>query len=334
MDTERIDALDRVPHGGEADPQLLDFSANTNPRIPDGTTAVYEAALSASRQYPLDDYSEFRAAAASYLGVDGRQIIPAAGALAGMRLLFSVTLRAGDSVAIPAPSFGEYAREVKLQGGEPTFVPHDDLLAIDPADHELAIVCNPNNPTGERYETGDLRAFAERCQASGTLCCVDEAFLDYTDAPSLAGTPGVVAVRSLTKIFGLPGLRAGYLVATGDLRDRLDTARPTWALSRPAAAVGTHCLGQPAFVEETRTRVADERARMRDRLATRFDLFPSDSPFLLCETSRPVSDIIDTARKRGVVVRDATTFRGLDSHIRVAVKRPSQNDRLLAALDV
>lgn len=334
MDAEMIDALDRVPHGGEADPQLLDFSANTNPRIPGGTTAVYESALSVSRQYPQDDYCEFRAAAADYLAVDGRQVIPSAGALAGMRLLFSVVISAGDSVAIPEPSFGEYAREVQLQGGEPTFVAHDELLDIDPADHALVIVCNPNNPTGQRYETGDLRLFAERCQAADTVLCIDEAFLDYTDAPSLAGTPTVVVARSLTKIFGLPGLRAGFLVATGDLRDRLHTARPTWALSTPAAAVGTHCLGQQSFIEETRQQVADERARMRERLETRFTVFPSDAPFLLCETTDPVSEVVETARKRGVVVRDATTFRGLDSHIRVAVKRPAQNDQLLAALDV
>ena len=334
MDPDTIDTVDRVAHGGTADPELVDFSANTNPQTPNGVAAVYEAALSAAGRYPADDYYEFRAAAADYLGVTGGQIIPTAGGLAGIRLLCSVVIDRGDSVALPTPSFSEYAREVRLQGGEPTFVPHDEITDIDPAAHRMVIVCNPNNPTGESYAHATLQELADRCRDADTVLLIDEAFLDYTDEPSLAGTPGVVAARSLTKIFGLPGLRAGFLVATGDLRDQLDVARPTWALSTPAAAVGAHCLRDTEFVAETRERVADERERMVDRLADRFRVFPSDAPFLLCETSEPVGDLIEDARAAGLTVRDATTFRGLDSHIRVAVKRPEQNDRLLAALDV
>ncbi len=334
MDSEAVESLGRVAHGGNTDPELLDFSANTNPRIPSGVTAVYEAALSAAKAYPADDYCEFRAAAADYVGVTGTEIVPAAGSLAGMRLLFSVVLGEGDTVAVPAPSFSEYAREVRLQGAEPRFVDHDAILDVDPAAHELVIVCNPNNPTGECYPTGDLLQFAEACHDAGTVLCVDEAFLDFTDRPTLAGTPGVVVARSLTKMFGLPGLRAGFLVATGSLQERLETVRPTWGMSTPAAAVGTHCLGATEFVEDTRERVADERARMRSRLETRFDVSPSDAPFLLCRTTDPVADVIEEAKEGGVVVRDATTFRGLDSHIRVAVKRPEQNDQLLDALGV
>jgi len=334
MDPQSLDTLDRVPHGGASDPQLLDFSANTNPVSPTGAATVYESAFSAARQYPVDDYCEFRAAAAEYIGVSGRQIIPAPGGLAGMRLLFSAVIDDGDSVAIPTPSFGEYAKEVQLQGGEPTFVDHDEIQTIDPEPHELVIVCNPNNPTGTAYCPMGLRALADRCRDAGTTLLVDEAFLDFTDDPSLAGTEGVVVARSLTKIFGLPGLRAGFLVATGQLRDHLDVARLSWTLSTPAAAVGAHCLGEAEFVEETRQRVGAERQRMADRLAERFTVTPSRAPFLLLETDQPVAEVVDEARSEGIVIRDATTFRGLDSHVRVAVKREHENDQLLAALGV
>jgi len=122
VDPDAIDAVTRVPHGGESDPELVEFSANTNPQTPDGVAGVYEAALSAAGRYPTDDYCEFRAAAADYIGVTVTEIIPTAGGLAGMRLLCSVVIANGDSVAIPTPSFGEYAREVRLHGGEPAFV--------------------------------------------------------------------------------------------------------------------------------------------------------------------------------------------------------------------
>jgi threonine-phosphate decarboxylase len=334
MDSQMLDGLERVPHGGASDPQLLDFSANTNPISPSGAVSVYESAFSASRQYPVDDYCEFRAAAAEYMGVTGRQVIPSPGALAGIRLLCSVILDSGDSVAGPAPSFGEYAREVKLQGGEPTFVDYDEIPAVDPTAHELVIVCNPNNPTGEAYSASALHALADRCRAADTTLLVDEAFLDFTSQPSMAGVEGVVVARSLTKIFGLPGLRAGFLVATGRLRDQLDTARLSWTLGTPAAAVGSHCLKATAFVDKTQSRVETERKRMADRLSDSFGVYPSDAPFLLFETDRPVGELVDQARSHGVVIRDATTFRGLDSHVRVAVKRPRENDKLLEALGV
>ena len=334
MDPEAIDAVTRVPHGGESNPELVDFSANTNPRTPSGVARVYEAALSAAGRYPGDDYYEFRAAAADYIGVTGTEIIPTAGGVAGMRLLCSVVIAGGDSVAVPKPSFGEYAREVRLHGGEPAFVRHDEIIDIDPSPHRMVIVCNPNNPTGESYDHAALQTLAERCQAAGTVLLVDEAFGDFTTDPSLAGSSGVVVARSLTKIFGLPGLRAGFLVATGKLQEKLDVARPAWALSTPAAAVGAHCLGETEFIDETRARVDAERERMRQRLAERFRVSPSDAPFLLCETRKPVDDVLNEARRAGLTVRDATTFRGLESHIRVAVKRAHQNDSLLSAFGV
>jgi len=333
---DAIDPDGRVPHGSSDDPDLLDFSANTNPHVPPEAAATYRDAFEAARSYPSDDYPEFRAAAASFVDCEPEQVIPTAGGLEAIRLAIQTTVRADDSVLVPYPSFGEYAREVRLQGGTPAFVPHDDLLGADPSGHALAVVCNPNNPTGETADPAALRAFADDCLAAGTTLLVDEAFLGFTDERSLAGREGVVVARSLTKLFGLPGVRMGYAVGTGDARDRLATARRAWSMSAPAAAVGTHCYDQTGFVAETKARVADERERMRERLANRFDVAPSAAPFLLLSVGddESVDGVLAAAREAGVALRDARTFRGLESHIRVAVRDPSENDRLLDALDV
>jgi histidinol-phosphate aminotransferase/threonine-phosphate decarboxylase len=327
----------RVPHGSSDDPDLLDFSANTNPRVPPGAARAYREAFAAARSYPDDDYPEFRAAAASFVDCEPEQVVPTAGGLEAIRLAIQTTVRTGDSVLVPYPSFGEYAREVRLQGGSSEFVPHDELLTADPSSHALAIVCNPNNPTGEAADPSALRAFADDCLEAGTTLLVDEAFLGFTDEPSLAGREGVIVARSLTKLFGLPGVRMGYAVGAGAARDRLATARRAWSMSAPAAAVGAHCYGQREFVAETKARVTEERAHMRERLATRFDVFPADAPFLLLSVSdadKSVDDILASAGEAGIALRDARTFRGLDSHIRVAVRAPGENDQLLDALDV
>lgn len=332
MDPVSVDSVDPVPHGGADDDRLLDFSANTNPERPPGVAGVYESALAASRRYP-GEYTTFVEAAADYVDCDTDSVIPTAGGVRAIRLTVQTTVSPGDSALIPAPSFSEYAREVRLQGGEPSFVSHDEILDADPADHALAVVCNPNNPTGELYDPDKLRAFAERCRETDTVLLVDEAFLDFTPASSMAGEPGVVVARSLTKMFGLPGLRAGFAVATGQQLERLERARQPWGLSTPAALVGSHCLKQTDFVRRTRHRIGNERERMREALSEQFDVYPSDAPFLLLHVGdRCAKNVVAKAREEGIAIRDATTFRGLDNHVRVAVKRAGQNDRLLAAL--
>jgi histidinol-phosphate/aromatic aminotransferase/cobyric acid decarboxylase-like protein len=213
-------------------------------------------------------------------------------------------------------------------------VAHDEILGVDPTEYALVVVCNPNNPTGEAYDDDALRAFAARCRDAGTPLLADEAFLGFTDRPSLAGTPGVVVARALTKLFGMPGLRVGFVVATDRHREALANARRTWNLGAPALATGTYCMDQSAFVAETRERVRRERHRLRETLAAEFDVSPSDAPFLLVDVGdRSVDAILDHAEQAGLALRDARTFRGLDSHVRVAVRLPAENDRLLEVFD-
>ncbi|WP_440990727.1 aminotransferase class I/II-fold pyridoxal phosphate-dependent enzyme [Haloarchaeobius baliensis] len=335
MDRESVRDADRVPHGGTTDRDVLDLSANTNPRSPPGTTAVYDAALAESRRYPDDDYPAFREAAAAVVDVAPEQVVPTPGGLAAIRLALATAVDPGDRVAVPSPSFGEYAREVRLQGGTPEFLPVDGVLDVDPADYAVVVVCTPNNPTGALPDRSELVALADRCTDAGTRLLADEAFLGYTEQASLAGHPAVVVARSLTKLYGLPGLRAGYAVATGAALDDLTTARRAWNLGAPAAAVGAHCLRQDEFVRETRATVRRERRRLRDGLEPAFDVHPSAAPYLLLDCGdRDVDALLASARERGVVLRDARTFRGLDAHVRVAVKDAAATDRTLEVLDV
>jgi threonine-phosphate decarboxylase len=334
MDFDTARDTDPVPHGSSDDPDILDFSANTNPDVPAGVERVYRAAFDAARSYPAEPPEDFRAAAADYVDCPPEQVVPTPGGLAAIRQAIALAVDPGDSVLVPYPSFGEYAREVRLQGGDPAFVPQRDVLDADPDEHAMVVVCNPNNPTGNAYDRDALAALAGRCRAADTALLVDEAFLGFTDQSSLAGTEGVVVARSLTKLFGLPGIRAGFAVATGEFRDALVGARRPWNVGQAALATGAYCMRQRDFVADTRERVRAERERLRAALADDFDVHPSDAPFLLLDVGdRDPSAVVESARDHGVVLRDATTFRGLDSHVRVAVRRPEANDRLLEVLD-
>jgi histidinol-phosphate/aromatic aminotransferase/cobyric acid decarboxylase-like protein len=326
--------VDHVAHGGTDDSSLLDFSAGVNPAVPSGVAPSFESSLSASRRVPLDDHAEFRTAAASHLDCEPRQVVPVAGCVGGLRLALGVTVEPGDSVLVPEPACGEYAREARLQGASVGHAPVDELPARDPAPHAAVVASHPNNPTGHAYDDAALRAYAERCRDAGTRLLVDETFLGFTDRPSLAGTPGVVVVQSLTNLFGLPGLRAGVAAAVGDLRERLERARGTWTVSVPAVSVTTDCLARDEFLASTRSRVRAERDRLVERLsALGFDVHPGVGPLVLFATDRRVVVLKERTREHGIAVRDATTYRGLDSHVRVTVRRPEENDRLVRALE-
>jgi histidinol-phosphate/aromatic aminotransferase/cobyric acid decarboxylase-like protein/GTP:adenosylcobinamide-phosphate guanylyltransferase len=330
---ETAHRVGREPHGSSDRSDVLDFSANTNPVVPSGTAAVYREAFPETQSYPAEPPEHYCEAAAAFVDCEPGSVVPTPGGLAAIRRTIELAVSPGESVLVPAPSFGEYAREVRLQGGEPVFVDEAEILKTDPAGHALAVVCNPNNPTGRLYDRDELERFAAECRAAGTTLLVDEAFLGFTDQGSLAGTDGVVVSRALTKLFGMPGIRAGFAVGTGRFGEALRATRRTWNLSAPALAVSTHCLRQSEFVAETRKRVDRERERLREELSESFDVAPSNAPFLLLDVGgRSVDTLLDAAEERGVVLRDARTFRGLDNHVRTAVRLPTENDRLLEVL--
>lgn len=331
MDPDSLSDVGRAVHGGSS--LSLDFSANTNPERPPGVRQVYEAAFDASTRYPDETYRAYREAAADYVdcAVDG--VVPTAGGTEAIRLALATHVSPGDSVLVPTPSFGEYAREVRLQGATPELVAHDEMVDAPVDEHAVAVVCTPNNPTGEVADPDALFELAARCRRAETLLVVDEAFLDFTSTPSLAGTDGVVVCRSLTKLFGLPGLRMGFACATGETYERLESARPAWNLSTPAAEVGAYCLRQDEFVERTRERVTRERERMREALVDAgYEPYPSDAPFLLLDVGdRSAEAVVTRLADEDIAVRDCRSF-GLADHVRVAVKRREENDRLLEAL--
>lgn len=333
MDPASIDDVARVPHGGTPNREYIDFSANTNPETPAGVNEIYTQAFDEARRYPDDTYPQFREAAATRVDCHPAAVVPTPGGLAAIRLALSVTVSPGDTVAVPTPGFGEYAREVNLQGGRPVYVGADEIHRVDPATHSAIIVCNPNNPTGSGYSTALLADLAEQCVETDTTLIVDEAFLGFTDRQSMAGHPGTVVARSLTKLYGLPGIRVGYAVAGGKIQSRLQTARQTWSLGVPAAAVGTACLQCEGFVEQTKQRVRAERLRVAEQLKPEYEVYPSEAPFLLCELpDGEVDSLLHRADAAGLRLRDARTFRGLDRHVRIAIRRPEEHDQLLAVM--
>lgn len=203
-----------------------------------------------------------------------------------------------------------------------------------PADADLVLVCNPNNPTGNL----DSREVLERLARPGRVLVVDEAFMDLCEheGESMAGSPppGVVVLRSLTKVWSVPGLRAGYLLGPPEVVATLWAHRQPWAVSAPALAAIEACASRPEAAGAVAGRVAVWRAELVAglRALPGVRVWPAAANFVLFEV--PDGPGARTALlERGIAVRRADTFPGLGSgHLRVAVRGPEGNDRLLSAL--
>jgi histidinol-phosphate aminotransferase len=207
--------------------------------------------------------------------------------------------------------------------------------AAVPADADLVVVGNPNNPTGTLDPAETLAGLAR----PGRVLVVDEAFMPFCpgEPESLTGRPdlpGLVVVRSLTKLWAIAGLRAGYLLAPHDLAAALRGCRQPWSVNSLALIALAACARDATTPARVAAEVAAARAELTAGLAELpgVRVWPSAANFLLLRVPNGPAVHAALAARR-IAVRRADTFPGLGAdHLRVAVRRPDDNHRLLAAL--
>lgn len=333
------DDVDLRHHGdAEVAPGLLDFAVNVRSGTPPAWLAERVAASVADlAAYP--DPTRARAAVARRHGRVPGEVLLTAGAAEAFTLL-ARTLRPRRAVVVH-PQFTEPEAALRAAGHaveRVVLAPDFTLDAADvPTDADLVVLGNPTNPTSVLHPAATVAQLAR----PGRTLVVDEAFADCVpDEPeSLAARrdlPGLVVVRSLTKTWGLAGLRAGYLLAAPELVAELAEAQPPWAVSTPAL-VATEACSQPHAVAEARA-WAGELAREREHLASELERVGlpavpgAAASFLLVRT--PDADRLRLRlRERGIAVRRGDTFPGLGPDwLRVAVRDRANNAALVRNL--
>lgn len=327
---------DPLRHHGDAEvgDGRLDLAVNvyTGPR-PAWLDAALRASLEELDRYPDPEAAE--AAVAAHHGRRADEVLATAGAAEAFTLV--ARARRWRRPAVVHPQFTEPHAALELAGHRvtPVLLPHPFALdpALVPGDADLVVVGNPTNPTGVLHPAPAIRSLLR----PGRVVLVDEAFMDtVVDEPaSLArrSEPGLLVVRSLTKHWSIPGLRAGYLLGPADLVAELRHQQTPWSVSTPAAAATVACA-TPAAAMEARLRAARiagwRRHLERGLAALGVPHVPSTASFVL---ARPGVGVRDRLRDAGVAVRRADTFPGLDgSWVRIAVRPPATTDRLLEAL--
>jgi histidinol-phosphate aminotransferase len=322
-------------HHGDVDatPGLVDLAVNVRAGTPPPWLRDELAAVDLAR-YP-DDRAAREALAAQH-GRAVEEVLPVAGAAEAF-VLVARALRPRRAVVVH-PQFTEPELALRAAGHAVDRVVLEPPFTLDPAvvpeDADLVIVGNPTNPTSVLHPAATLRAL----RRPGRTVVVDEAFADCVpgEAESLAGERGVVVIRSLTKTWGLAGLRVGYVLADADVIGALADAQPHWAVSSPALAACVACSSARARaeVEAWTHRLAADRAFLADRLSALPGLavvHPARASFVLARLDRPRA--WEPLRSKGFAVRRADTFPGLDEHwIRLAVRDTTTSSALIDAL--
>jgi histidinol-phosphate/aromatic aminotransferase/cobyric acid decarboxylase-like protein len=318
-------------------PGFLDFAVNVSPwGPPEWLHRRIQEALRSVNEYP-DESRAVRALAERH-GREPAEVLPLNGAAEAFWLL-ARALAPKRAVCVH-PQFT--AAEAALVGNghlvERVFRDPADF-SFDPGavprDADLVFICNPNNPTG----TLDPAAVLERLVSPGRVLVIDESFMEFTSGEeqsltSAAGLGDVVVIRSITKLWGIPGLRAGYLVAPSRLVAVLRRGRQPW----PVNALSLAALEATARPSQTASEIAGKTTQARDLLIDSLRALPgvrvwsSHTNFvLICVPNG--SSLRDRLARRGIAVRPACTFPGLSSdHLRIAVRRPEENAVLLRAL--
>ena len=339
-------------HGGvySVNPKLVrvDCSSNINPlgTPRNAITAIQKNAHLLAPMYPDPECSKLKAALSHYLHVNPEWISVGNGAIE--IIYWFARAFAKNRVVIPAPTFCEYELSSHKAGAEVTLVKrHDFELDADEIIEkakgaDALYLCNPNNPTGI-LGTRQIRKVIDSVD-SKTKILLDECFIELVDDPDansmirdIEQFENLVILRSLTKSFGLAGLRVGYSVCNPALAIKLSANKIPWSVNGFAQAAGVVALADRSHLSRARAIIKKERKFLYDNISE-LELFSpsrSDANYFLVHLRNKSSTKFrnELLNKTGVLVRDCSTFSGMGSqHVRVAVKTHKENLQLLRAL--
>jgi len=345
----RTDGAHDLRHHGDAEVRddgstLVDLAVNVRADTPPAWLRERIAeSLTGLAAYP--DGRATRAAVAARHGLPPERVLLTAGAAEAFVLL-ARALKVRQAVVVH-PQFTEPEAALRDAGHrvDRVLLREEHGFRLDPAavpeDADLVVIGNPTNPTSVLHPAA---AIAELARPGRTLV-VDEAFLDAVpgEREALAGrtdVPGLVVLRSLTKTWGLAGLRIGYVLAAPETIAELERAQPLWPVSTPALAAARACMEPRALAEAAHAahRIATDRAHLvaglREFAPDGLRVTePAEGPFVLVRLPRAAA-VRRRLRDLGFAVRRGDTFPGLDERwLRLAVRDRVTVNRFLQALD-
>lgn len=296
-------------------------------------------------RYPTEQPDRLRHSLAEHDGLSPDSIIVGNGSNEITYTFGLAFLEKGVPVVLPRPMFSLYAKVALLQDADLTSVPpRDDLRfdtdalveAVSEEEPVLTVLTTPNNPTGRAMTLDEIERIVA---ASPGFVVVDEAYVEFnskgTAADLLDRHPNVIVLRTLSKAFGLAGIRIGYLIAHPDVVNELMKARLPFMVSRFAEKTALAVLRHYDLVEKRVQKIQSSIEGVTQTLQDMEDVevVPSEANFVLFTTPVPADDLQERLADQGVLVRNMGGYPELEGYLRVSAGTEEENNAFLGALE-
>ncbi|MEM0029823.1 MAG: threonine-phosphate decarboxylase CobD [Candidatus Nitrosocaldus sp.] len=351
-------SMKSIVHGGkhyyfQSSNTLVDFSTSVNPLGPSPRVkeVIVRSIDAIVAEYPDNSTRRFRRVAAEYIGVDDSCIVAGNGSSELIYLIADAFLARDDRVLIIEPTFSEYERASLKNSAKVEHImleftfkdEHQSILAERMNGTRLIFICNPNNPTGSVIEKKTMLRVVEEAYNRGVMVLLDECFMEFSSidcslARHVEEFNNLIVLRSLTKAFGLAGLRLGYCLANSKLAGVLADAKVPWSVNALAEVAGVEALNDREHIERSKAILTRERDYMHDRLEE-VGYSPSRSSvnFFLVRIPDGMNSttLRDKLLHKGMLVRDCSNFYGLEDgrYIRIAPRLRTDNELLIDAME-
>lgn len=296
-------------------------------------------------RYPTEQPDRLRHALAKHDGVDPECVIVGNGSNEITYTFGLAFLDPGSPVVLPRPMFSLYDKVARLQDADLTSVPpRDDLRfdtdaladAVSETGAALTVLATPNNPTGLAMTIDEIERIVA---ASPGFVVVDEAYVEFnpegTATPLLERHPNLIILRTLSKAFGLAGLRLGYLIAHPDVVGELMKARLPFMVDRFAEKAALAVLRRSDLVERRVREMKASIQRITESLQEMeaVEVVPSQANFVIFTTPVLADTLQDRLADHGILVRNMGGYPELEGYLRVSVGTEVENNAFLAALE-
>ncbi len=313
----------------------LNTNENPYPPSPKVIEAIHQAATDRLRLYPDPVARRFCEAASQLLGVSPESILATNGSDEALTILVRACVGQDETLVAPLPSYGLYGVLAEIQGCRLRTVPYqaDGTLPADfTKDARLALITNPNAPTGTMLPTSEILRIA---QNSSCLVVADEAYADFATDHSvkdIASCERLVVTRTFSKSYSLAGLRFGFIVADPKVIACLMKVKDSYNVDAISIAAATAALEDRSYFDECRRKVLATRERLAQRLTTMgYRVTPSHANFVWMERETPLRPIYEALKQQKILIR-YFLLPGNKEGLRISVGTDDEIDACLDAI--
>jgi histidinol-phosphate aminotransferase len=296
------------------------------------------------RRYPDPTYAELRAKIREYAGIESADAMVGTGSNGFIMTVMAVTVDPGTKVIVPQPSFSLYEEAAEIMGADIRTVKLGEdfsydadafITAAEGIDRGVLVICAPNNPTGSNMPVDEIERMVS---GTGCLVLLDEAYQEFADDNAgrlLDKYDNLIILRTFSKVFGLAGLRVGYMLGRPEVISEVSKGQMPYNLSFLSAEITMALLDRTELIAERVEHVRRERVRMVEAMMAIEGIhpYPTAANFILFNTGRDAGEVARGLLDLGVMVRDVSGYPYLSGHLRVTVGETDENDAFIDALN-